>query len=79
MFERSFAWTMRHGSRLLFAAAIVMLLAGIVGLWSITRDSGFANPQPGFLSLLSHLLYTSFAPAAYLLFGAVLTERFRRD
>jgi hypothetical protein len=73
MFERSFLWTMRHGSRLLFAGAVLMLLAGLVSFVlnlrsGIDWDSHFSN-----------LLYGYLTPAAYLLFGAVLTHRLRRD
>lgn len=73
MFERSFLWAMRHGSRLMFAGSVAMLLAGVVSL-VLGLLSG---PEwgPG----LYGLLYGYLAPAAYLLFGAVLTDRLRND
>ena len=80
MFERVFSWAMRHGSRLLFAAALVMLLQGLVTLvWTLNEEGPPGGSQPGWYSFLGNFLYASFAPAAYLLFGAVLTERLRRD
>ncbi len=71
MFERSFLWTMRHGSRLMFAGAIAMLLAGVVGL--------VFSLGPGFEwdSSMYNFLYGYLGPAAYFLFGAVLTHRLR--
>jgi hypothetical protein len=60
---------MRHGSRLLFTGAFLMLLAAVLSLALNLRsglewDSNFYN-----------LLYGYLTPAAYLLFGAVLTHR----
>jgi hypothetical protein len=73
MFERAFLWTMRHGSRLMFAAAFLMLLAGAVSI-GLSLRSGL-----DWDSHLYDLLYGCLAPAAYLLFGAVLTHRVGRD
>jgi hypothetical protein len=73
MFERIFSWSMRHGSRLLFAASLLMLLAGIANLVLAGRmDSDWS-------SHVYNWLYGYVTPAAYLLFGAVLTDRLRRD
>ena len=72
MFERCFLWTMRHGSRLMFGGAALMLLAGIVSL--------ALNLTPAdWDSFFNNLTYGYLAPAAYLLFGAVLTHRLRRE
>ena len=81
MFERAFRWAMRHGPRLLFAAACLMLLVGLVSFaWSLTQAGGLTSPgDPWTPSLIASLMYSHFAPAAYLLFGAILTERLRRD
>ena len=73
MFERAFLWTMRHGSRLMFAGAVLMLAAGAVSL-GLNLRSGL-----DWDSHLYHLLYGYLTPAAYLLFGAVLTHRLGRD
>ena len=72
MFERSFSWTMRHGSRLLFACAVLMLLAGAISLVLSLRLGGIVDYE------LYNLLYGYLTPAAYLLFGAVLTHRLDR-
>ena len=81
MFERAYFWVMRHGSRLLFGAAVFMLVAGVASFgWSLTRAGGLTSPSdPWTPSLIASLVYSHFAPAAYLLFGAVLTDRLRRD
>lgn len=73
MFERSFRWTMRNGSRLLFVGAVVMALAGIVSF--ARQASGGLEWEGNFYNLL----YGYWSPAAYLLFGAVLTDGIRRD
>ena len=79
-FEQAFSWAMRHGSRILFGAACLLLLTGVLSFgWTLSRQS-FLDWRQGYTpSLLSALIYSHFAPAAYLLFGAVLTERLRRD
>jgi hypothetical protein len=79
-FEQAFSWAMRHGSRILFAAACLLLLTGMLSFgWSLSRRA-FLDWGEGYApSLLSALIYSHFAPAAYLLFGAVLTERLRRE
>ena len=71
---------MRHGSRILFGAACLLLLTGLLSFgWTPSRQS-FLDWRQGYaLSLFTTLVYSHFAPAAYLLFGAVLTERLRRD
>lgn len=72
MFERSFSWTMRHGSRILFAGALLMLLGGAISLiWNARLGMDWES-QP------HYLLYGYLTPAAYLLFGAVLTHRLDR-
>ena len=73
MFERSFNWTMRNGPRLLFVGAVVMALAGLVSLAWQAKDG------LDWESNLYNLLYGYWSPAAYLLFGAVLTDGIRRD
>ena len=73
MFERSYAWTMRHGSRILFAVALLLLLIGVANFLLSARLDDSWDAQ------LSNLLYGSVTPAAFLLFGAVLTDRLRRD
>jgi hypothetical protein len=73
MFERSFLWTMRNGSRLLFACAVLMLLAGAISFFLSLRSGGILDQE------LYNLLYGYLTPAAYLLFGAVLTHRLDRS
>ena len=78
MFERWYLWAMRYGSRLLFAAACLMLFAGFVSfatnvvVWSTGRW-----PDRDVVTLAAAFLYSQFAPAAYLLFGALVIERLR--
>ncbi len=79
MFERSFAWAMRHGSRLLFAAACVMLIIGILGFGMAMMQNSGSLPPGNMLTLALQMAHATFAPAAYLLFGAILIERIRRD
>ena len=82
MFERSFAWTMRHGSRLLFAAFIVALLFGIAGLLATLREASEMMAlgwQADWPILLGNIVYPYLTPPAFLLFAAVLTDRLRRE
>jgi hypothetical protein len=72
MFEQLFAWSMRNGSRILFAAACVMLFSGFLSFVLLTVTSvGYNN---GITSLALTLVVSHLAPAAYLFFGALLIE-----
>jgi hypothetical protein len=78
MFERSFAWAMRNGSRILFAAAILILLTGLLSIVWETKGT-----RDGFGSVQAYMVVTMFlsqlVPSAYLFLGAVLADRLRRD
>ena len=77
MFEQVFAWSTQNGSRLLFAAACVMLFTGLVSYVLLTvTNAGFNN---GLTSLALTLVVSHLAPAAYLFFGAVLIEYLGRN
>jgi hypothetical protein len=67
--DRGFARAIHHCPRLLFAASVVMLLAGI-GQFATFMTSDFY-----YFATTEHVFQTCFGPAACLLFGAVLTHR----
>jgi hypothetical protein len=76
MFEQAFAWSMRHGPRILFAAACMMLFAGLVS-FTLMAMANYRLDSGGASYALT-MVYSHLAPAAYLFFGAVLTEYLRR-
>jgi uncharacterized membrane protein len=69
MLDRGLAWVVHVCPRLLFAASIVMLIAGIVNFVS------FATGDVYYFATTEYVFQSYFGPAAWLLFGAVLTDR----
>lgn len=40
MFERAFQWTVRNGSRALFALSVILILLGtLLDAWNVTHES----------------------------------------
>lgn len=72
MLGRSISWATYYCPRLLFAASIIMLLAGIV------QFATFMTSDFYYFVTAEHVFLTDFGPAAWLLFAAVLTDRLAR-
>jgi hypothetical protein len=67
--DRGIAWAIHRCPRLLFAASVVMLVVGIV------QFATFMTSDFYYFATTEHVFLTDLAPAACLLFGAVLTHR----
>jgi hypothetical protein len=70
--DRGFPRAIHHCPRLLFAASVAMLLAGSV------RFLTFMTSDFYYFATTEHVFLTCLGPAAWLLFGAVLTDRLAR-
>ncbi len=68
-FRQGFSRAMHYCPRLLFAASIVMLIAGTA------RFVSFLTSDFYYFATAEHVFRTQFGPAAWLLFGAVLADR----
>jgi len=83
MLERLFLSAMRYGARILFAAALVMLGWGIAYAANVLSNSSMGGPslahQAGWLGAILAILYGSFAPAAYLFFGALIIHHLEQQ
>jgi len=83
MLERLFLSAMRYGARILFAAALVMLGWGIAYAANALSNSSMDGPslahQAGWLGAILAILYGSFAPAAYLFFGALIIHHLEQQ
>jgi hypothetical protein len=80
MFEKSFQWAIRNGSRLLFFGCLFeIVLAVAVSVLQVVLALHAPLPY-GSLRLAAAIgpLTTAIEPAALLLFGAVLLEIIRR-
>ena len=67
--SRSASRVAYYGPRLLFAASIFMLIVGIVNFVS------FATSDMYYFATTEHVFRNCIGPAAWLFFGAVLTDR----
>ena len=76
MFDRMFLKAMRHGARVLFVAALVMLFSGFLYAANLLSNTGMNGPslaqQAGWVGAVMAILHGAFAPAAYLFFGALI-------
>ena len=76
MLDRMFLIATRHGARILFVAALVMLVWGIAYAAYVLSNSGMDGPslahQVGWIGAVMAVLRGSFEPAAYLFFGALI-------
>ena len=83
MFDRMFLRAMRNGARILFIAALVMLLWGIAYAATLLSNSGMDGPslaqQAGWIGAVLSVLHGAFAPAAYLFFGALVGQHFEQQ
>lgn len=68
-FDRGLSRAMHYCPRLLFAASIVMLITGIAQFVSFLRSDFY------YFATTELVFRTDLGPAAWLLFGAVLTDR----
>ena len=80
--NRFFRWTMRHGAKILFALALVQLLATIfptlLALLSGTREMAanhYYQPSTDGLTLQLTLILHALASAALPLFAALVIDR----
>lgn len=79
MFERTFQWTMRNGSRLLFAIAIVLALIGLGQGISTLAEAGATSTGRSFASvtpvdLIMNLVFGVLDAVALPLVGALLVH-----
>ena len=79
MFERLFQRAVVSAARLLFAAALVMLLWGFgYAVWALSNH-GMTGPsafeQVGWIGAMLSIFAGAFAPAAQLFFGAAVIHR----
>ena len=76
MFERLFQRAVHSAARLLFGAALVMLLWGAAYAISLLGNFGMTGPslaqQGGWVLATLSVVSMSFGPAAYLFFGAAV-------
>ena len=78
MFERIYSWSMRNGSRILFIAAILVLLIGMLTLAWEFRGSNNITGSPSAYMAVSMFL-GQLVPSAFLFLGAVLADRLTRN
>ncbi|HET6942884.1 MAG TPA: hypothetical protein VFH89_12050 [Sphingomicrobium sp.] len=83
MLDRMFLSAMRYGARILFVAALVMLAWGIAYAANVLSNSGMDGPsltqQAGWTGAVLAILHGSFAPAAYLFFGALVIHHLEQQ
>ena len=83
MLNRMFLSAMRYGARILFVAALVMLAWGIAYAANVLSNSGMDGPslaqQAGWTGAALAILHGSFAPAAYLFFGALVIHHLEQQ
>ena len=85
MFERSYLWTMRHGSRLLFTIALAVLAAtwilSAIGLGGGGAPFGLESSQSPASWLLTWIMpfVNSLQIAVWPLFGSLVIDRLDRD
>jgi hypothetical protein len=86
MFERFFQWGMRHGPRLLFAVAVLILLLGILRAIEEVAPWGARSRSPSYIDMLLgglsqswpmvlRYLFEGLSGAALPFFGALLVHR----
>lgn len=74
MFDRFFNTAMRYGPRILFCAALLMLVGGVVQ--AIISVGGMVyRTEFGVSYTIASLVYAVGVPASYLFFCALLIER----
>jgi hypothetical protein len=82
MFNRVFLTPMRYGSRVLFVAALVMLAWGVLYAARLLLNSANGPSlvdQVGWIAGVVPVLHASFAPAAYLFLGALITHQLEQQ
>ena len=83
MLNRLFLSAMRYGARILFVSALVMLAWGLLYAARVLLNTGMSGPsladQAGWTGAILAVLHGSFAPAAYLFFGALIIHHLEQQ
>lgn len=78
MFERMYRSSMKHGSRILFAITILLVVTGLVGSVLAFGTLGPDNQFRGDWTLIANQMFVTLSSAVMPLIGALLVNRLDR-